>query len=888
MRLSRILLLSLALALLGLANRAQAQTVSGTVTDDLGTELIGVSVLVQGSASGTVTDPEGNFSVRAQPGDVLLISYIGMLTREVRIREGKTRYNVALQPDVRSLSDVVVTATRQPVRKIQTTTAITTIGDEYLEETQPASFAEAITSVPGVTVENSQGRKAFYNIRGFPSGNTYVTTLQDGIPLSAFASRSAGQTEFLGLDRNIERIEVVRGSGATLFGRAAGAGAVNIISKTGGEELRGTVSATWMNNLQGDDLPNSGDLDYQVDVNLNGPLTEKLRYNVGGYLLRDSGFKEWARKDKGAQFRANFDYLIDDKSSVRVYGMYGNNQFNNLVDSPYKLDDGELADGWTNRNTYYADTRDLDFESTLVSSVFAPAQFRRTLTDVNGNEITQNQVEDNREEVIGGNVGITLNLNLVGELYLVQKNRYQVFDWRDHNELTFSSFYTPESSILRLNANSDGITSDFFNETRLQYRITGDKSVHNLSGGFYLSAGEYDRFGGLHWYQTNVDPRPDRFWFGGSPLQQVFSLSSTTSHQEEKVTSFFLGDEMVFDEKLSINVGVRYDQMTGFFDNDPREIDGLDYDPDEVEENELDFSDFSFSVGANYLFSDRSAVYGSIVRAFSLPSVGLNTPLPEENEIVVNAELGYRFGVGDLGVDFGAYHTNISNRVATVFDPQAANGQTFVARPVGTNTVTGAELQLTYAPSTVKGLLLRGSLTFQESRYRDFQIALAKNSDGETNVDTEGDLFGLDLVEINAETNDFAIDVADNRVQNTPSFIASFNANYSARYWGIGLDAVHYAGRYATALNLLETPDLTVINANLYGQIDAGAPGNKLRLGLRVRNLFDFDSPQQYVLGSTNDALLVQKQQTPDFDGVLGFGISQIPRRVLLTLSYDF
>ena len=146
--------------------------------------------------------------------------------------------------------------------KIQTTTAINTIGAEELETTQPESFAEALQSTPGVTVENSQGRKANYNIRGFPAGNSYVTTLLDGLPLAGFASRSGGVAEYLGLDKNVEKIEVVRGSGATLFGRAAAAGAVNIITKTGGNKLGGTVSLTRFNNLIGDDLPNSGTFDF--------------------------------------------------------------------------------------------------------------------------------------------------------------------------------------------------------------------------------------------------------------------------------------------------------------------------------------------------------------------------------------------------------------------------------------------------------------------------------------------------------------------------------------------------------------------------------------------------------------------------------------------------
>ncbi|MEM8525061.1 MAG: TonB-dependent receptor [Bacteroidota bacterium] len=868
-------------------------TVTGSVTDETGSPLIGATVIVKSTSAGTVTDADGNYSIKASSGDVLVFSFVGYLSSEIEVTS--STMDVSMEEDATTLSDLVVTATRQPVRKIQTTSAINTIGEEELRSIQPESIGEAIVSSPGLTVENSQGRKSFFNIRGFPSGNTYVTTLLDGLPLNGFASRSAGTAEYLGLDQSIERVEVVRGSGATLFGRAAAAGAVNMISRTGGEELAGSVSFTRFNNVVGDGHPFEGDFDYRADFHLSGPIGDKLRFGMGGYLMQDSGYKEWAIKDRGAQISANLEYLISEKSRIRVYGNFGNNQFNNLTDAPYDLGDRQIADGWSTRNTYYADNSQLDFESTLINSPFAPAAFQVPVLDANGKEVTQNQAEDNREEVAGGMIGLSADIALTDGLSLIQRIRATSYDWRDHNEITFSSFYTPESRILRLNANSIGKINDLINETRLQYRLEGENAKHLFSAGFYYSTASYDRFGGLHWYTANVSPTPTYGWFGppGTPPPTGFSLSGTTSHQEESVTAFFIGDEMVFNEKLSINAGVRFDQMTGFFNNDPEVIGDIDFNPAELTENELDFSNWSGSLGINYLFSERSAVYGSIVRAFSLPSVGLNTPIPEKDEIVVNTELGVRFGIGDLGIDFGAFNTVIDNRVATVFDPTASTGQTFIPRPVGRNTVRGTELQLTYAPSNVNGLLFRGSFTLQDSRYDGFQIALRTiddDRDPETPRVVEADidnLFGLELITIDAASDAYAVDVTGNRVQNTPNFIASFNAGYTAKYFGVGFDFVHYAGRFATALNLYETPNLTIANANIFGRYPM-SNGNAIRLGVRIKNLFDSANPQQLVLGSVNDNVLVQRQATPDFDGVLGFGIMQIPRRVLITLGYDF
>ncbi len=871
-----------------------AQTVSGTVIDgNTGEALPGVNVVVKGTTIGDVTDLDGKYMINASSGDILVFSFVGFKNMEVSADGGDM--NISLVEDATRLNDVVVTATRQPVRKIRTTTAITTVSKQEIAALQPESIAEALAATPGVTVENSQGRKSNYNIRGFPSGNTYVTTLYEGLPLNGFSARSAGTNEFIALDRTIERVEVVRGSGATLFGRAAGAGAVNLISTTGGDKLSGGVQFTAFNSVVGNDLPTGENFDYRIDYNISGPLADNVKFSLGGYLMEDAGYKEWANPDQGGQISANVDIDISSRWNLRVYAIVGNNQFNNLTDSPFDLGTGQIAEGWANNNTFYPDNTQLNFQSELRTSVFAPIQFTTPLLDSEGRTITQNQAVDNREEVEGGLYGLTSDVELGKGWSYVFKLRGTGYSWRDQNEISLNSFYNFDSNILRLNANSIGNIRDVITESRLNYEIEGDKAKHLISFGMYYSNAIYDRFGGLHFYTSNVSPRPTYGFFGppGTPPPTRFSLSTTTSHQEERVLSFYAGDEMSFNDRLNVNVGIRWDQMTGFFNNDPEAIQGVDFDPAMLEENELDFTDFSASIGANYLLGSRSAIYGSFVRAFSLPSVGLATPIPERNEIVNNAELGFRFGIGDLGADIGVFNTVINNRFATVFDPNATTGQTFVPRPVGTNTVQGAEVQLTFAPQAVKGLLLRASYTLQESQYDGLQIAL-------DNVDADGDpetpdvpqadldnLFGLELVTIDAEAQRFAIDVAGNRVQNTPNNIISFNASYNTGGFGLGFDYVRYGGRYATALNLYQTPDLDIANANISYRFGI-AGGKGLRIGLRIKNLFNGADPQQLVLGSTNDDTLIQKQRTENFDGVLGFGIIQIPRRLLFSAAYDF
>src|SRR5690606_25881960 len=89
---------------------AQTRALSGTVTDvNDGTPLPGVSILVQGTTNGTQTDFDGNFTLEAATGDILVFSYLGMKTLTVSVGNSNN-INVSLEEDSSQLDEVVVTA----------------------------------------------------------------------------------------------------------------------------------------------------------------------------------------------------------------------------------------------------------------------------------------------------------------------------------------------------------------------------------------------------------------------------------------------------------------------------------------------------------------------------------------------------------------------------------------------------------------------------------------------------------------------------------------------------------------------------------------------------------------------------------------------------------
>ena len=93
-----------------IAAMAQSLTVSGKViSGDDGLSLPGVTIQVKGTATGTVTDFDGNYSLSADATDVLVFSFVGYKSKEIAVK-GKSKINVTLETDAQMLDDVVVTA----------------------------------------------------------------------------------------------------------------------------------------------------------------------------------------------------------------------------------------------------------------------------------------------------------------------------------------------------------------------------------------------------------------------------------------------------------------------------------------------------------------------------------------------------------------------------------------------------------------------------------------------------------------------------------------------------------------------------------------------------------------------------------------------------------
>ncbi len=209
---------------------AQNQTVVGRVTDQGdGTPLPGVSVLLKGTTTGTVSDAEGNYSIAVPDNNATLVySMVGMTTQE-QVVNGRTQLNVQLASDARSLSEVVVVGYGTQ-RKIDVTGAVAQVKGEELVRQPVLSATQALQSkVAGVQIINSgaPGQAPVVRIRGTGTllGGADPLYVVDGVITEDIRNINTS---------DITSVDILKDASATaIYGVRAANGVVLITTKRG-------------------------------------------------------------------------------------------------------------------------------------------------------------------------------------------------------------------------------------------------------------------------------------------------------------------------------------------------------------------------------------------------------------------------------------------------------------------------------------------------------------------------------------------------------------------------------------------------------------------------------------------------------------------------------
>lgn len=237
------------LLFMAFAAMAQSTVVTGTITDELGSPMPGVNVVIKGTTVGTTTTSDGFYSLEATEDATFVVSFIGYATQEIRVGS-QTKIDISLTEDAATLQEVVVIGYGS-VRKQDVTTSIASISQKELATLPVAGIDQAIQGkLAGVTVDNNGGQPGggvSVRVRGITSvnGNEPLYVI-DGVPFqgtvmtsdASFLGGGSGQmSQSIMASINpadIESIDVLKDASAqAIYGSRAANGVVLITTKKG-------------------------------------------------------------------------------------------------------------------------------------------------------------------------------------------------------------------------------------------------------------------------------------------------------------------------------------------------------------------------------------------------------------------------------------------------------------------------------------------------------------------------------------------------------------------------------------------------------------------------------------------------------------------------------
>lgn len=341
-----ILMLSL---LLGNFAMAQKTVLTGKVTDSSsGETLPGVSIVIKGTTTGTISDFNGGFTINVERGASLIFSYVGYITQEIKVDAQKT-LNISLQTDTKQIDEVVVVGYGLQ-KKREITGSIAQIGSKEIGDKLSSSFESVLSGqASGVNVTSGSGMAgagSIVRVRGVASINSAGDPLYvvDGIPITNDIFGLGGRTGGMNVNplssintNDIESIEVLKDASATGIYGSRGSNGVIIITtkKAKGKELKFefsskqsfssptkkvnmTNSAEWLQLYQ-EAWENDGNTG--IPQGLPGGMTwaEAQKYDTDWWdLVTRTGYKQ--------EYNLDANFGVAKNLIARLGGSFTNNQ----------------------------------------------------------------------------------------------------------------------------------------------------------------------------------------------------------------------------------------------------------------------------------------------------------------------------------------------------------------------------------------------------------------------------------------------------------------------------------------------------------------------------------------------------------------------------------
>ncbi len=236
----------------------------------------------------------------------------------------------AAEEEASGLDEIVVTATSGSKSQLNTALSVTSVSADVIQNFQPASESEIYRLIPGIQAAGTAGPGGNSNIavRGLPvatGGSPFVQLQEDGLPTVLFGDIQFGNNDYwTHFDSSVERVESVRGGGATTFASQAPGAVINYISNTGQKE-GGFIKASGGLNFN----------DYKLDFRYGGHISDTTRFHIGGYYHTGHGPLNNFKVSDSIQIKANLTQeFADGKGYVRALIKFADTQEPNYTGAP--------------------------------------------------------------------------------------------------------------------------------------------------------------------------------------------------------------------------------------------------------------------------------------------------------------------------------------------------------------------------------------------------------------------------------------------------------------------------------------------------------------------------------------------------------------------------
>jgi outer membrane receptor protein involved in Fe transport len=230
----------------------------------------------------------------------------------------------------KGLDEIVVTASGRDKSRLQSAVAVTSVDAATIANFKPVSESEIYRLIPGIQAAGTAGPGGNSNIavRGLPvatGGSPFVQLQEDGLPTVLFGDIQFGNNDyFTRYDASVERLESVRGGGATTYASQAPGAIINYISNTGAR------AGGYIGLNEGLDFKEA-----RVDFRYGGPIGETTRFHIGGFYKVGHGPLNNFRVSDSVQIKANLTQEFGDgKGYVRLLAKFANTKDPNYTGAP--------------------------------------------------------------------------------------------------------------------------------------------------------------------------------------------------------------------------------------------------------------------------------------------------------------------------------------------------------------------------------------------------------------------------------------------------------------------------------------------------------------------------------------------------------------------------